>query len=97
MASFTSASCETAERAPRVDDSHVGGAEAELEAGVAAEVLVGEEEDLARPARTRPAGLTGRSPPSPSAQLSTARAFEEVQTAPPLRPTKAFSAAAEFM
>ena len=34
---------------------------------------------------------------SPSAQVSTARAFDEVQTAPPWRPTNAFSAADEFM
>ena len=37
-----------------------------------------------------------RSPRS-KAQRSTAGAFDEVQTAPPLRPTNAFSEAAEFM
>ena len=81
---------EAAEPLAGVDDSHVGGAVAELEASVAAEVLVGEEEDLFAPDH-----LALRL--SPSAQVSTARAFEEVHTAPPLRPTKAFSAAAEFM
>ena len=30
-------------------------------------------------------------------QASTARAFEDVHTAPPCRPTKSFSAAVEFM
>src|ERR1039457_5331654 len=33
-----------------IDDLHVGRPEAELEAGIAAEVLVGEEEDLVRAA-----------------------------------------------
>ena len=35
--------------------------------------------------------------PASRAQVSTARAFEEVQTAPAWRPTNAFSAAEEFM
>jgi len=36
-------------------------------------------------------------PAGSSAQVSTARAFEDVHTAPPWRPTNAFSAAEEFM
>ena len=44
---------EAAEVGARVPDGHVVGAVAELEAGVAAEVLVGEEEDLVA---LRPAG-----------------------------------------
>ncbi len=35
--------------------------------------------------------------PLPSAQSRMARALVDVHTAPPLRPTKAFSAALEFM
>src|SRR5271157_6129522 len=37
---------QAAEAPARIDDLHVRGAVAELEAGVATEVLVGEEEDL---------------------------------------------------
>ena len=74
---------QAAERLPRVPDPHVVGAVAELEAGVATEVLVGEEEDrvtpLEGPGRARPGHWTRCRP------------------APPWRPTKAFSAAAEFM
>ena len=55
---------------------------AHVEAGVAPEVLVGEEEHLR---------------PLASAHSSTARAFDDVQTAPPCSPTKALSAADEFM
>jgi hypothetical protein len=36
-------------------------------------------------------------PAGSNAQVSTARAFDEVHTAPPWRPTKAFRAAEEFM
>ena len=82
--SLTSRSLEAAQGQAGVPDPHVVGAVAELEAGVAPEVLVGEEEDAGRPAGSR-------------AQVSTARALDEVQTAPPWRPTKAFRAAAEFM
>ena len=74
---------EAAALGARVPDPHVVGAEAHVEAGVAPEVLVGEEEHLVA------AG--------PSAHSSTARAFDDVQTAPPWRPTNAFSAAEEFM
>ena len=59
-------------------------------AGVAAEVLVGEEQHLGgRRRRPRPAGRNAHS--------STARALIDVHTAPPWRPTNAFSAADEFM
>ena len=95
MASFTSASCSPPRRWRGSTTRHVGGAVAELETGVAPEVLVREEEDLAPPLRS----TRSRASRSwrPSAQLKMARAFEEVQTAPPLRPTKALRAAAEFM
>ena len=56
------------------------------QAGVAAEVLVGEEQHLV-------ARALGRA----NAHSSTARALVEVHTAPPWRPTNAFSAAEEFM
>ena len=56
---------------------------AHLVAGVAAEVLVGEEQHLVAPWR--------------SAHSRTARAFDDVHTAPPCAPTNAFSAADEFM
>jgi len=52
-------------------------------------VLVGEEQDLVAACRAPVLGS--------SAHVSTARAFEEVHTAPPWRPTNAFSDAAEFM
>ena len=85
MASLTSALVEAAEVQAGVPDPHVGGRVAELVAGVAAEVLVGEEQHL------------GPRPLLPSAQVSTARALDEVHTAPPWRPTNAFRAAEEFM
>ena len=46
VASLTSASRQPAEAPTRIDDLHVRCSVAELETGVAAEVLVGEEEDL---------------------------------------------------
>ena len=55
------------------------------QAGVAAEVLVGEEQHLRRPRRLE---APTRAP---------ARALDDVHTAPPWRPTNAFSAAEEFM
>ena len=58
-------------------------ANAQVERGVAAEVLVGEEEDALARARTP--------------TRATARAFDEVQTMPPSRPQNAFRLAAEFM
>ena len=61
---------------------------------------------MARPV-LRPRCWSGKkstfSPPAPpsacgrNAHSSTARALVEVHTAPPLRPTNAFSAAEEFM
>ena len=68
---------------------HVTGPEAELEPGVAAQVLVGEEQHLVAPGLAPVAG--------PSAHSSTARAFDDVHTEPPWRPTNALSAAEEFM
>jgi hypothetical protein len=73
---------EAAEVQPRVPHPHVLVAVAHGQARVAAEVLVGEEQHLVALAR---------------AHSSTARAFVEVQTAPPLRPTNALRAAEEFM
>ena len=72
----------------RVPHRHVVGAVAELEAGVAAQVLVGEEQDLV---------AAGAPVAGPRAQVRTARALDEVQTTPPWRPTKALRAAEEFM
>ena len=86
---MTSASASPPRRRRGFHDRHVVGAVAELEAGVAPEVLVGEEQDLVAPA---PSGAV-----APRAQVSTARALDEVHTAPPLRPTNAFRAAEEFM
>ena len=60
------------------------------------EVLVGEEQHLVAAARGADRRQARRGP-LPSAQSSTARALVEVQTAPPWRPTNAFSAAEEFM
>ena len=53
------------------------------------EVLVGEEQHLV--------ALPAVDPAPPRAHSSTARALVDVHTAPPWRPTNAFSAAAEFM
>ena len=61
-----------------VPHRHVVGAVAELEAGVAAEVLVGEEQDLV-------AAGAGPGSSGPRAQVSTARALDEVHTTPPWR------------
>ena len=80
---------EAAELEARVPHPHVVVGEAHGQAGVAAEVLVGEEQHLV--AAGAAVGL-GR-----NAHSSTARALVEVHTAPPWRPTNAFSAADEFM
>ena len=77
---------EAAEIVVRVPHPHVRLVVAHLVAGVATEVLVGEEEHLDR------AGS-----PLANAHSRTARAFDDVQTAPPCSPTNAFSAADEFM
>ena len=89
--SLMSASVEAAELLAGVPHPHVVLGEADGVAGVAAEVLVGEEQHL-RP----PAPVSAKSP-SESAHSSTARALVEVHTAPPCSPTKAFRAAEEFM
>ena len=61
------------------------------EAGVAAEVLVGEEQHLV-------AGLGEMRPcPGRAPTRGSARALVDVHTAPPCGPTNAFSAADEFM
>ena len=67
---------------PRIPHPHVVAAVAHREAGVAAEVLIGEEQHLV---------AAGQRP------LEHLRALVDVHTAPPCRPTKAFSAADEFM
>ena len=69
--------------------AHVVVGVAHGQAGVAAQVLVREEQDLLA------AGAAFG--PGRNAHSSTARALVDVQTAPPWRPTKAFSAAEEFM
>ena len=81
----------------RVPHPHVVEAVAHGQAGVATEVLVGEEQHLVAAARWRRPTPGPARGPLPSAQSSTARALVEVHTAPPLRPTNAFSAAEEFM
>ena len=83
VASFTSASCEPAEVEAGVPHPHVVGTEAQLVGGVAAEVLVGEEQHLVGPLQ--------------APRTTTAWALDDVHTAPPLRPTNAFRAADEFM
>ena len=79
---------QAAELEAGVPHPHVVVRVAHGQAGVAAEVLVGEEQHLLPPA-----------PPSAgrNAHSSTARALVDVHTAPPWRPTNAFSAADEFM
>ena len=72
----------------RVPDDAVVEREAELaHGGVAAEVLVGQEEHLA---------VALARPPS-KAQSRAVRALEDVQMVPPCRPVKALIAAEEFM
>ena len=80
---------EAAQVAPWVPHPHVVERVAQGQAGVAAEVLVGEEQHLGGPG----AAVV----PARNAHSSTARAFDDVHTAPPWRPTNAFSAADEFM
>ncbi len=77
---------EAAQLAARIPDPHVVVGVAHRQAGVAAEVLVGEEQHLAAAPRSHA-----------DAHSSTALAFVDVHTAPPWRPTNAFSAADEFM
>ena len=68
----------------RVEHHAVVQRHAQLEdRGVAAQVLVGQEQHLCRP--------------SPKAHSSAACALEEVQTMPPCRPQKALMSAEEFM
>ena len=74
---------------PRIPHGHVVLAVAEIEARVAAQVLIGKEEDLVAAARPPPS--------APRAHVRTARALDDVHTTPPWRPTNALSAAEEFM
>lgn len=70
------------------DDAVLEGQPEVTDCGVAPEVLVREEEDLARAVDA--AGLV-------EGHSSAVRALEDVQIVPPCRPVKALIAAEEFM